>query len=64
MIVIGPYLRMRRGNADAQANEDVRDSDTRLEEAAGLARAIDLTVADALIAPISQIRPATYLGKG
>ena len=30
----------------------------------GLARAIDLDVADALIAPISQIRPATYLGKG
>src|ERR1700692_912052 len=55
---------MRRGDADAQANEAVRDSDARLEEAAGLARAIDLTVAEALIAPISQIRPATYLGKG
>src|SRR3981189_1827109 len=55
---------MRRGDADAQANEAVRDSEARLEEAAGLARAIDLTVADSLIAPISQIRPATYLGKG
>ena len=64
MIVIGPYLRVRRGDADAQANEAVRDSEARLEEAAGLARAIDLTVADALIAPINQIRPATYLGKG
>ncbi len=64
VIVIGPYLRMRRGDADAQANEAVRDSDARLEEAAGLARAIDLTIADTLIAPISQIRPATYLGKG
>jgi GTP-binding protein HflX len=64
VIVIGPYLRVRRGDADAQANEAVRDSEARLEEAAGLARAIDLTVADALIAPISQIRPATYLGKG
>ena len=42
----------------------VRDSEARLDEADGLARAIDLTVADALIAPISQIRPATYLGKG
>jgi len=29
-----------------------------------LARAIDLVIADSLIAPISQIRPATYLGKG
>ena len=64
VIVIGPYLRMRRGDADAQANDAVRDSEARLEEAAGLARAIDLTIADALIAPISQIRPATYLGKG
>ena len=30
----------------------------------GLARAIDLTIAEAIIAPVSQIRPATYLGKG
>src|SRR5205085_6693248 len=52
------------GEADAQTNEAVRDSEARLEEAAGLARAIGLTVADSLIAPISQIRPATYLGKG
>ena len=64
VIVIGPYLRMRRGDADAQASDVVRDSEARLEEATGLARAIDLTVADTLIAPISQIRPATYLGKG
>jgi GTP-binding protein HflX len=45
-------------------SQAVRDSEARLEEATGLARAIDLTIADALIAPISQIRPATYLGKG
>src|SRR5215216_746791 len=55
---------MRRGDADAQTNDVVRDSEARLEEATGLARAIDLTIADALITPISQIRPATYLGKG
>jgi len=65
VIVIGPYLRMRRGDADAQTESHaVRGSEARLEEAAGLARAIDLTIADALIAPVSQIRPATYLGKG
>ena len=64
VIVIGPYLRMRRGEADAQTHEVVRNSEARLEEAAGLARAIDLTVVDALIAPVAQIRPATYLGKG
>jgi len=55
---------MRRGEADAQRDEHVRDFEARLEEAKGLARAIDLEVADALIAPIAQIRPATYLGKG
>jgi GTP-binding protein HflX len=64
VIVIGPYLRMRRGEADAQLDAAVRDSEARLDEAKGLARAIDLTVVDALLAPIAQIRPATYLGKG
>jgi GTP-binding protein HflX len=65
VIVIGPYMRMRRGDPDAQTEHCAkRDSQARLEEAKGLARAIDLVVADALIAPISQIRPATYLGKG
>lgn len=64
MIVIGPYLRERRGNADAQGDSHVRDSDARLEEATGLARAIGLTIAEAVAAPLGQIRPATYLGKG
>jgi len=41
-----------------------RNPDARLEEAVGLARAIDLTVAEAIVAPLSEIRPATYLGKG
>jgi GTP-binding protein HflX len=42
----------------------MRDSEARLEEAVGLARAIDLEIADALVAPIGQVRPATFLGKG
>src|SRR5438309_3121047 len=55
---------MRRGDPDAQTESHAqRDSEARLGEAVGLARAIDLTVADALIAPIGQIRPATYLVK-
>src|SRR3569832_224889 len=65
VIVIGPYLRTRRGDPDAREDSAaIRGSEARLEEATGLARAIDLTVADALIAAVSQIRPATYLGKG
>lgn len=42
----------------------IRNPDARLEEAVGLARAIDLTVTEAIVAPLSDIRPATYLGKG
>ena len=64
-IVVGPYLRTRRGDADnADASSVVRDNDARLEEITGLAQAIDLTVVEAVPAPITQIRPATYLGKG
>lgn len=63
-IVVGPYLRGRRGAAEAAASDAVRDFDARLDEAAGLARAIDLVVAESVLAPIGQIRPATYLGKG
>src|SRR5882757_966023 len=56
---------MRRGDPDASMETHaIRNSEGRLEEAVGLARAIDLTVAEAIIAPIGQIRPATYLGKG
>ncbi|MCA6107761.1 GTPase HflX [Bradyrhizobium cenepequi] len=64
VVVIGPYMRMRRGDAAAQTEASVRDFEGRIEEATGLARAIDLTVIDSVIAPVGQIRPATYLGKG
>ena len=65
VLVIGPYKRVRRGDPDATTvAHGVRNPDARLEEAAGLARAIDLTVAEAVLAPLSEIRPATYLGKG
>src|SRR3979490_3610660 len=56
---------MRRGDPEAQTDHHaLRNSEARLEEAVGLARAIDLTVADALLTPVNQIRPATYLAKG
>lgn len=63
VLVVGPYRRLRRGSAVSQADA-VRDPEARLDEAAGLARAIDLVVVEALIAPLSEIRPATYLGTG
>ncbi|EAQ35589.1 GTP-binding protein [Nitrobacter sp. Nb-311A] len=62
-IVIGPYLRAR-GDAETRAGRSLRNTNARLDEASGLARAIDLHVVQAIVAPVSQIRPATYLGKG
>jgi GTP-binding protein HflX len=41
-----------------------RSPEARRDEAVGLARAIDLAVVDSALAPLSAIRPATYLGKG
>ncbi len=65
VIVIGPYLRQRPGDGGAASDAALtRSVNARLEEATGLAQAIDLDVQEALVAPLSQIRPATYLGKG
>jgi GTPase len=64
-IVIEPYLRgrpLRRG--EAYASPTLRSPEAKLEEAVGLARAIDLTVAESGIVPIGGIRPATFIGKG
>ncbi len=61
-IVIGPYLRPREArNAPA---EQRRAPEARLDEAIGLARAIDLDVVDSGLVALTVIRPATYLGKG
>jgi GTPase len=58
-MVIGPYLRVR----DAAGGEG-RSPDARLDEAVGLARAIDLDIVASGLVALSQLRPATYLGKG
>src|SRR5690349_24207249 len=41
-----------------------RTPEARLEEAVGLARAIELTVVQAGLVTLNEIRPATYIGKG
>jgi GTPase len=41
-----------------------RGADARLEEAVGLAQAIDLDIADRMIAPLAEPKPATYVGSG
>lgn len=54
-VVVYPQLR-RRGGTD--------DAEYRLEEAKGLALAIGLVVAEALVVPIREARAATLFGEG
>jgi GTP-binding protein HflX len=61
-IVVGPYL--RAPGASARADGPGRSPEARLDEAVGLARAIELDVVDAGTIALAAIRPATYLGKG
>ena len=64
-IVIGPYRRRAPARPSAAQRPDNNRAPTaRLEEAIGLARAIDLDVIELGLVPVGDIRPATYLGKG
>jgi GTP-binding protein HflX len=47
-----------------EPNGGLRSPEARREEAAGLARAIDLEVVAAESLPLGAIRPATFIGKG
>jgi GTPase len=61
-IVIEPWLKQAR--AATRGAVDLRTPQARLEEAVGLARAIDLTVVQSGLVTLADLRPATYLGKG
>jgi len=61
-LIVGPYLTDRAALKLERASS--RGPEARLEEAAGLALAIDLDVIGHELAMLSQIRPATFLGKG
>jgi GTP-binding protein HflX len=54
-VVVHPFLKR---------SDEPRSLEARLEEAKGLAHAIDLNVVAALPAPLSEVRPATLIGKG
>ncbi|MGA0531614.1 GTPase HflX [Hansschlegelia sp. KR7-227] len=59
-MVIAPVVSARPDpNAAAQ-----RSPEARLDEAVGLAGAIDLEVVESRLVTLSEIRPATFLGKG
>ncbi len=59
-LVIEPVLRRRGAGMDAAE----RAPAARLDEAVGLAAAIDLEVGQSGIVTLNALRPATYLGKG
>jgi GTP-binding protein HflX len=64
-IVIEPHLRGRMpAPAEARAQPALRSPEAKLDEAVGLARAIDLNVVTSGIVPLGNIRPATFVGKG
>ena len=65
-VVIVPVLKQQRESRDAVAGpvSPVRSVEAKLEEAKGLALAIDLEVTQGLVVPVNQPRPATLFGTG
>jgi GTP-binding protein HflX len=64
IIVIHPVLLSSKMGKRKDARKFGRNPESSLEEAAGLARAIDLDVAHAEIVRLHKITPATFLGSG
>ena len=68
-LVVGPYLTRRAQDARLRAakkdeHAPMRATDARIEEAVGLAAAIELEIVERLILSIATPRPATLIGKG
>jgi GTP-binding protein HflX len=64
-LVIGPYLRPHaQERTGRSAGGNTRSLDARLEEAVGLALAIDLDIVHSGVVALNAITPATYVGKG
>jgi GTPase len=68
-LVVGPYLTRKRrrastGESIGAGDTNPRPPEARLEEAAGLAAAIDLTIVQTITAPLASPRPASYIGSG
>ncbi|WP_137133952.1 GTPase HflX [Rhizobium sp. FKY42] len=67
-LVLVPVLKQARSSASLSSDTATpaprRSDEARLEEATGLARAIDLSIARGLIIPVSQPKPATLIGTG
>ncbi|MGI2032206.1 GTPase HflX [Rhizobium panacihumi] len=65
LVPVPKQARARAAQSDAPiVAQPQRSNEARLEEAMGLARAIDLTIAEGLIVAVNQPRPATLIGTG
>ena len=63
-LVVGPYLKERSHRGSDGRAQSLRSPEARLEEACGLALAIDLDVVASALTPLNDIRPATFIGGG
>lgn len=66
-LVVGPYLderAYRSGERHSSRAQMKRSDEARFAEVNGLAQAINLDVVAGILVPLTQIRPATFLGKG
>jgi GTP-binding protein HflX len=64
-VVVVPVLKKTgKASADITAQATNRSDESRLEEATGLALAIDLDVVHGTIVPVAQPKPGTLLGSG
>ncbi len=63
-VVIIPVLKQGRNPKEPSATTPPRSMEAKLEEAKGLALAIDLHISQGLIVPVNQPRPATLFGTG
>ena len=63
-MVVGPYLKERPARGLEKRAHSLRAPEARLEEASGLALAIDLDVQISELVTLTEIRPATFIGTG
>ena len=63
-VVIIPVLKQGRQPKEASATTAPRTMEAKLEEAKGLALAIDLNITAGLIVPVNQPKPGTLFGSG
>src|SRR5262245_34911946 len=63
-VVVVPILPAPRGDDDRSRPRLTRSAEARLDEAVGLAQAIDLDITHSAAVTVNEPRPATLLGSG